>query len=97
MRRASPVGRERDEWYRRVPGLGPGCARTLGLDRPAVGPRSRQRLAALVGVAPCNRDRGTLRGRRTIWGGRAPGRAVLSMRTLVAVKQHPVLKAFDVR
>jgi transposase len=97
MRRASPVWRERDEWDRRGPGLGPVCARTLGLDRPEVGTLSRQRIAALGGVAPCNRDRGTLRGRRTIWGGRAPGRAVLSMRTLVAVKHNPVRKAFYVR
>jgi transposase len=55
---------------------------------------SRQQLAALVGVAPLNRDRGTLRGRRTIWGGRAAVRATLSMSTLVAVRYNPVLKAF---
>jgi transposase len=97
MRRARPVGRERDELYRRVPGLGPGCARPLGLDLPELGTLSRQRIAALVGVAPFNRDRGTLRGRRTIWGGRAPGRAVLYLRTWVAVKPNPVLKAFYVR
>ena len=55
---------------------------------------SRQRLAALVGVAPLNRDRGTLLGRRTIWGGHAPVRATLYMSTLVAVRYHPVLNAF---
>ena len=90
---ASPVWRERDEWYRRVPGSGPGCARTRGLDRPEWGPLSRQRLAALVGVAPFTRDRGTRRGRRTIWGGRAAGRATLDLRALVAVRHNPVLKA----
>ena len=66
--RTSPVWREREELRRRVPGIGPVCTRTLLLERPELGTRRRQRLAALVGVAPLNRDRGTLRGRRTIWG-----------------------------
>jgi len=92
--RASPVWREREELLRSVPGIGPVWARTLRLDRPELGTLSRQRLAALVGVAPLNRDHGTLRGRRTIWGGRAPGRATLYMSTLVAVRYNPVLKAF---
>jgi transposase len=48
----------------------------------------------LVGVAPLNRDRGTRRGQRTVWGGRAPVRAVLSMSTLVAVRYKPVLRRF---
>jgi transposase len=55
---------------------------------------SRQRLAALVGVAPFNRDSGTLRGSRTIWGGRSHVRATLYMSALVAVRYNPVLKAF---
>jgi transposase len=75
--RASPVWRERAERLRSVPGIGPVCARTLRLDRPELGTLSRQRLAALVGVAPLHRDRGTLRGSRTLWGGRAPVRATL--------------------
>jgi transposase len=93
-RRASPVWREREELLRSVPGIGPVCARTLLLDLPELGTLSCQRLAALVGVAPFNRDRGTLRGSRTIWGGRAPVRATLYMSTLVAVRYNPVLKAF---
>jgi transposase len=76
-RRASPVWRARAEWLRSVPGMGPVCARARRLDLPEWGPLSRQRLAALVGVAPLHRDRGTLRGSRTIWGGRAPVRATL--------------------
>jgi transposase len=92
--RASPVWREREEWLRSVPGMGPVCARPLVLDLPELGRLSRQRLAALVGVALLNRDSGTLRGRRTIWGGRAHVRATLSMSTLVAVRYNPVLKAF---
>ena len=91
--RASPVWRERDELYQSVPGIGPVCARTLLLELPELGTLSRQRIAALVGVAPFNRDSGTLRGHRTIWGGRAHVRATLSMGTLVAVRHNPVLKA----
>ena len=92
--RASPVWRERETLYRSVPGIGPVCARTLMLDLPELGTLSRQRIAALVGVAPFHRDSGTLRGSRTTWGGRAHVRAVLYMSTLVAVRYKPVLKRF---
>jgi transposase len=90
--RASPVWREREALYRSVPGIGPVCTRTLLLDLPELGTMSRQRIAALVGVAPFNRDSGTLRGHRTIWGGRAHVRATLYMGTLTAVRHNPVLK-----
>jgi transposase len=93
-RRASPVWREREELLRRVPGMGPVCTRTLLLDLPEWGTLSRQRLAALVGVAPLNRDSGTRRGSRTIWGGRAHVRATLYMSALVAVRYKAVLKVF---
>jgi transposase len=92
--RASPVWRERDDLLQRVPGSGPGCARTLVLDLPELGTLSRQHLAALVGLAPFHRDSGTLRGTRTIWGGRAQVRTALSMSTLVGVRYNPVLKMF---
>jgi transposase len=92
--RASPVWREREELLRSVPGIGPVCTRTLLLDLPELGTLSRQRLAALVGVAPLNRDSGTRRGSRTIWGGRAHVRATLYMSTLVAVRYNAVLKVF---
>lgn len=89
--RASPVWRERETLYRSVPGIGPVSARTLLLDLPELGTLSRQRIAALAGVAPYNCDSGTMRGRRAIWGGRAPLRATLYMATLVAVRHNPVL------
>jgi transposase len=92
--RTSPLWWERDELLRSVPGIGPVCARTLRLDLPELGTLRRQRLAALVGVAPCHRDSGTLRGTRTIWGGRAQVRTTLYMRTPVAVRYNPVLKVF---
>jgi transposase len=69
--RARSLWRERETLYCSVPGIGPVCARTLRLDLPELGTLSRQRMAALVGVAPFNRDSGTLRGTRTI-GGAAP-------------------------
>jgi transposase len=93
-RRRRPVWREREELLRRVPGIGPVCTRPLRLDLPALGTWSRQRLAALGGVAPVKRDSGTLRGSRTIWGGRAHVRATVSMSPLVAVRDKPVLKGF---
>ena len=92
--RASPVWREREDLLRSVPGIGPVCTRTLLLDLPELGTLSRQRLAALLGVAPLNRESGTLRGSRTIWGGRAHVRATLYMSALVAVRYNPVLKTF---
>lgn len=95
--RASPVWREREELLRSVPGIGPVWTRTLLLNLPELGTLIRQRLAALVGVAPLNRDSGTLRGSRTLWGGRASVQATLSMSTLVAVRYNPVLKAFYAR
>jgi transposase len=91
--RTRPVWREREELRRSVPGIGPVCTRTLLLDLPELGTLSRQRLAALVGVAPWHRDSGTLRGTRTIWGGRAQVRTILDMSTLVAGRDHPVLQA----
>ena len=55
---------------------------------------THKQIAALVGVAPLNRDSGTLRGRRTVWGGRAQVRAVLYMGALVAARFNPVIRAF---
>jgi transposase len=92
--RASPVWREPDDLLQSTPGVGPVLSPTLVADLPELGTFSRQQVAALVGVAPLNRDCGTLRGKRTVWGGRAQVRAVRSMSTLVAVRYHPVLQRF---
>ncbi len=69
-------------------------SRTLLADLPELGRLNRKQIAALVGVAPLARDSGTLRGKRTVWGGRAPVRAVLYMGALVATRRNPVLRAF---
>jgi transposase len=86
MLRASPLWRDNDDLLQRAPGIGPVCARTLVLALPELGTLTRQQIAALVGVAPLHCDSGTLRGRRTIWGGRAHVRTVFDMGTLVATR-----------
>src|SRR5882672_4194183 len=92
--RASPLWRDNDDLLQRAKGIGPVCARTLLLELPELGTLTRQHIAALVGVAPRNCDSGTLRGRRTIWGGRAHVRTVFYMGTLVATRYNPRIKAF---
>jgi hypothetical protein len=90
----SPVWRATEDLRRTVPGLGPGVSRTLLADLPALGQLTRRQVAALVGVAPLASARGPRRGKRRVWGGRAPVRAVLDMSTLVATRRHPVIRAF---
>ncbi len=73
-------------------------SRTLVVQVPEMGMLSYKQIAALVGVAPFNRDSHTLRGRRTVYGGRAPRLAVLDTGTLVATKKlKPVIKTFSTR
>jgi transposase len=92
--RGTPAWRERDELLRSVPGVGDVIARTLIADLPELGYLDRKQIAALVGVAPLNRDSGKMRGKRTTWGGRAKVRAALYMAALVASRRNPVLAAF---
>lgn len=80
--------------WRSIKGLGPVAQATLLSLLPELGSLSRQQIAKLVGVAPLNRDSGTLRGHRGIFGGRARVRAVLYMAALVAVRWQPEFKAF---
>jgi transposase len=80
-----------------VPGIGSTVARTLLAELPELGTLDRRRLAALVGVAPMNRDSGTMRGRRTVGGGRATVRATLYMAALVAARVNPVIRRLYVR
>lgn len=94
---ASPLWREREQLLRSVPGVGPILALTLLADLPELGTLAHKPLAALVGVAPLNRDSGTARGKRVIWGGRARVRTALYMSTLSAVRYNPVLHAFWTR
>lgn len=92
--RESPLWREKDDLLQSTPGVGPVLARTLLASLPELGTLTRQQIAALVGVAPLNRDSGQCRGRRRVWGGRAHVRAALYMGTLVATRYNPVIRAF---
>jgi transposase len=92
--RQSPVWQEKDDLLKSVPGVGPVLSTTLLADLPELGTLNRRRIAALVGVAPFNRDSGHFRGQRTIWGGRAVVRSALYMATLVATRHNPVIRDF---
>jgi len=92
--RGTPVWRENEDLLKSVPGIGDATARTLLADLPELGTLGRKQIAALVGVAPFNRDSGAWRGRRTIWGGRAAVRSALYMAALVASRWNPVIAAF---
>jgi transposase len=82
---------------RSVKGVGAATTATLLAELPELGTLCRRRIAALVGVAPLNRDSGLMRGQRTIWGGRADVRRTLYMATLVAVRHSAVFNAFYTR
>jgi transposase len=95
--RNSPLWRAQEDVLRSVPGIGPIVSVTLLADLPELGILGRKQIAALVGLAPLNRDSGTLRGKRTVWGGRATVRAALYMAALVGIRFNPVLRALYTR
>jgi transposase len=92
-----------DDWKNRrdllasVPGVGNTTASQLVADLPELGKLNRQQIAALVGVAPVNRDSGAMRGRRSIHGGRANVRCGLYMATLAAMRFNPTIRTFAQR
>lgn len=92
--RNSPVWREKDDLLQSVPGIGPVASATLLSQLPELGMLNRKQIAALVGVAPLNRDSGMMRGKRSVWGGRAGIRCALYMATLVATRFNPIISAF---
>lgn len=92
--KASPVWRVKDDLLQSVPGVGRVVSLTLLAELPELARLSHKEIAALVGVAPLARDSGTLRGKRLVYGGRAPVRAVLYMAALVASRRNPVIRAF---
>jgi len=90
----SPVWRVQEDLLRSVPGIGPTVARTLLAELPELGRLDRRAIAALVGVAPFNRDSGHWRGRRMISGGRASVRAAIYMAALVGTRHNATLRDF---
>ena len=94
---ASPVWRAKEALYRGVPGIGPVISRTLIADLPELGRLSRREIATLVGLAPLARDSGTMKGKRMVFGGRAPVRSALYMAAVVGVRHNPVIRTFYLR
>ena len=90
--RKSPAWREQEDLLRSVPGIGPVSARTMLAELPELGTLNRKKIAALVGVAPLNRDSGTKQGARTCWGGRASIRQVLFMAATSAIRCNPIIR-----
>jgi transposase len=92
--RGTPAWRDKEELLTSVPGIGPVVARTLIAELPELGSLGHKQIAALVGVAPFNRDSGKHRGRRQIFGGRAFVRCSLYMAALAAARCNPIIKPF---
>jgi transposase len=89
-----PEWQEKGKIIQSVPGVGPVTMCALLALLPELGRLTRRQIAALVGVAPFNRDSGKLKGQRRIWGGRAALRSVLYMAALAAIQWNSVIKAF---
>lgn len=85
--RGTPAWREAEDLLISVPGIGHKIARTLLAEMPELGKLDRRQIAALTGVAPFNRDSGTLRGHRAIAGGRIVVRSALYMSVLVSIRR----------
>lgn len=92
--RNSPIWRQQADVLRSAKGVGPILTATLLSALPELGHLNHKAIAALLGVAPFNRDSGLWRGKRQIWGGRGPVRAVLSRATLSAVRTNPIVRSF---
>ena len=95
--RKSPIWREKDDLLQSVKGVGPQLSAMLMTRLPELGYLNRKKIAALVGVAPFNRDSGTMRGHRAIQGGRADVRKTLYMAAVVSIRHNPALRAFYTR
>ena len=92
--RKSPAWQADADLLASVPGIGKATLRTLIAELPELGRLDRRKIAALVGVAPINRDSGVWRGRKAIAGGRAPVRTALYMAALVASRANPVIAPY---
>lgn len=92
--RKSPAWRAKDELLRSFKGVGPITSGTLLVALPELGQLDRRAIAALVGLAPFNCDSGTMRGRRSIYGGRSQVRTLLYMAATTAIRYNPVIRTF---
>lgn len=94
MVHSSEIWRVKDDILQSTPGVGPVVSATLIAQLPELGRLSRKQIAALVGVAPFNRDSGAFRGRRSVYGGRRTVRSALYMAALVGSRRNPTMSAF---
>lgn len=94
MIRKSPLWAAKRDLLQSVPGVGPNLSRTLLAELPELGLLSHKQIASLVGVAPFSRDSGVFRGKRMIWGGRAPVRSALYLSVWSASRWNPVIRLF---
>ena len=92
--RKSPAWRAKDDLLRSFKGIGPTTSSTLLIELPELGELDRREIAALVGLAPFNRDSGLMRGRRSIYGGRSHVRTMLYMAATTAIRCNPVIRPF---
>lgn len=92
--KASPAWQAKENLLKSVPGIGDGTAAMLIAALPELGTLNRRQIAALVGLAPMNRDSGTFRGQRMIAGGRATVRSQLYMAAMSAITWNPFIKQF---
>lgn len=92
--KGSPLWKEKDALLQSVPGVGPVTSATMLGMLPELGLLNRQEIAALVGVAPVNKDSGRKQGKRRIYGGRGDVRSVLYMAALSAKKHNPFIRTF---
>ena len=93
----NPLWRVKEALLQWVPGIGDVVSRTLIAELPELGKLSRRQIASLVGVAPLNRDSGTMRGRRSGWGGRPTVRRALYMAAIVASRKNSLMRCFYTR
>jgi transposase len=94
MSRGTPIWAAKSDLLQSVPGVGPNLSRILIAELPELGQLSHKQIASLVGVAPYSRDSGVLRGKRMIWGGRAPVRSALFLSVWSAAKWNPAIRTF---
>ena len=92
--KSSPMWMEKADLLQSVPGVGPVFSATLLAELPELGTLNRKSIAALIGVAPLNKDSGKLHGIRVTWGGRASVRRVLYLSTMSAIRCNPTIKIF---
>lgn len=92
--KASPIWQAKSQLLRSTPGVGPLMTAGILAWMPELGSLNRHEVAALAGVAPFNRDSGTMRGKRVVWGGRKEFRRLLYMAAVTSIRHNPQLGVF---